>query len=75
MSEDRSLAWPLFNGWEKGSSNVSDQKELQCNNNNDKVADWLYTCEKTLDFFFNNQPDDITEEEVAKAEQEQVYTC
>ena len=37
-----------------------------------KVADWLYKCEKTLDFFFDNQPDDITEEAVAQAEHEEV---
>ena len=38
----------------------------------DQVADWLYKCEKTLDFFFNNHPENITEEEVAEAEHEQV---
>ena len=37
-----------------------------------QVADWLYKCEKTLDFFFDNQPDDITEEAVAQAEHEEV---
>ena len=38
--------------------------------NNHQVADWLHKCEKTLDFIFNNDPDDLTDEEAAWADNE-----
>ena len=38
--------------------------------NNHQVADWLHKCEKTLDFIFNNDPDDLTDEEAACADNE-----
>ena len=37
---------------------------------NYQVADWLHKCEKTLDFIFNNEPDDLTDEEAASADNE-----
>ena len=37
---------------------------------NHQVADWLHKCEKTLDFIFNNDPDDLTDEEAASADNE-----
>ena len=52
--------------WRRKISEISQQK------NHNQVVDWLYKCEKTLDFFFTNQPEHITEEEVAKAEHEEV---
>ena len=38
--------------------------------NNHQVADWLHKCEKTLDFIFNNEPADLTDEEAASADNE-----
>ena len=38
--------------------------------NNHQVADWLHKCEKTLDFIFNNDPDDLTDEEATCADNE-----
>ena len=31
------------------------------------MAEWLYKCEKTLNFFFNNDPEDLSEEEALEA--------
>ena len=38
--------------------------------NNHQVADWLHECEKTLDFIFNNAPNDLTNDEAACTDNE-----
>ena len=64
---------PFFEGYKKGSPiSQPGRSPKYIHLHHNQVADWLYKCEKTLDFFFNNQPDDITEEEISKAEHEQV---
>lgn len=36
------------------------------------MAEWLYKCEKTLNFFFNNDPEDLSEEEALEAHRDKV---